>query len=103
MTCPDWCARAHRGTAASGGEHRSHPHSWHTPYGALVATRLRGADGRNRIEVRLVATLPREEDRGRDTARMLVLALDLLARDVLRGRLGRVRDAYQRLTGARVR
>ena len=68
-----------------------------------MATRIRRADGRERLEVRLVAELPASEHRARDTARLLVLAVDLVVRDVLRGRLQRVRDAYRRLTGTRVR
>jgi hypothetical protein len=98
-----WCGGGHRCTAAAGGEHRSHPHTWLTSYGTLVVTRIRRADGRDRLEVRLVAELPGEEPRDRDTARLLVLALDLVTRDVLRGRLERVREAYRRLTGVRVR
>ena len=101
--CPDWCAGAHRCTAAAGGEHRSDPQTWLTTDGTLVATRIRRVDGRERLEVRLVAELPAGEHRARDTARLIVLAVDLVVRDVLRGRLERVREAYRRLTGARVR
>lgn len=55
------------------------------------------------MEVRVSVRLPSGEDRARDAARVLLLAVDLTVRDVLAGRLARTRRAYHRLTGVRVR
>jgi hypothetical protein len=47
--------------------------------------------------------MPNDVALSRDVARSLVFAVDTTILDVLRGKLRRVREAYQRLTGARVR
>lgn len=47
--------------------------------------------------------LPPGAQRAQDLARVLLLGVDLMVRDVLAGRLESLRAAYQRLTGTRVR
>jgi hypothetical protein len=97
-TCPvEWCAGGHRCTAPW-GEHRSDPRAWRTPYGTLVITRIRRADGTDFVEMRAVARLPSDQQVARDMARALATGIDLTIRDVLRGNFDRVRAAYKRLT-----
>jgi hypothetical protein len=98
-THPDWCAQGHR---CALGEHRSEPLRFPAPYGALVATLVRAGD-RTHLEVHATVRLPPGEVRGRDVARLLLVGVDLTVRAVLAGRLGRVRAAYRRVTGVRVR
>jgi len=60
---PQWCARAHHCTAVRlpDGEHVSRPEVWKTSFGRVVATRHRGNDRVNWVELRLVVRLdPRE-------------------------------------------
>lgn len=93
-----WCAGGHR---CQFGEHRSNPQVFRERYGSLVATRVRVGRRRDYLEVRASVRLPDGDEP--DTARLLLLALDLAVRDVLAGRLARARAAYRRLTGVRVR
>ena len=97
---PSWCAGGHR---CGLGEHRSDPQTWLTSYGTIVATRIRRADGRDRLELRAVVDLPGEDVLAQDVARLLAVGVDLTVRDVLHARLARLRRAYHRLTGVRVR
>ena len=103
IPCPDWCAGGHRCTAAGGGEHRSDPHTWLTPYGTLVVTRIREARGQDRLEIRAVVDLPADQAAAHHLGRLLTVGVDLTVRALLAGRLARVRAAYRRATGARVR
>jgi hypothetical protein len=102
VTHPDWCAGGHHCRAPL-GEHRSEPMTFRASYGAQVVTMIR--DGRNQewAEIRAVVRLERGGGLVRDDARRLVLGVDLIIRDVLAGRLRRVKQAYKRLTGTTVR
>src|SRR5947208_16896324 len=83
-TCPvDWCAGGHRCTAPH-GEHRSDPQAWRTPYGTLVITRIRRADGIDFVEMRAVARLPADQEVAKDMARALATSVYVTIRDVLR-------------------
>lgn len=101
--CPPWCAGGHHCTAAGGGEHRSEPQVWVTGYGALIATRVQRANGADWLETRQVIRLRPDVEIARDQAKLLLLGMHLTVLDVLAGKLGRVRQAYRRLTGVRVR
>lgn len=74
---PWWCAADHRCTArfrSGGGEHTSIPEVWRTALGRVVATRHRQADGREHVEVRLVLSLPDDDEAAQDRMRMLIVA-----------------------------
>lgn len=77
---PSWCARDHQCTAAHGGEHRSDPAVWKTPYGRLVAVRIQHVSGAGRLEVRTVVRLPADGSRARTQAANSLLGVDLAMR-----------------------
>ena len=72
-------------------------------YGAQVVTMIRDSRNQEWAEIRAVVRLERGGGLVRDDARRLVLGVDLIIRDVLAGRLRRVKQAYKRLTGMTVR
>lgn len=62
--CPDWCGGGHLCTAQHGypgGEHRSQPLRWVTPYGVLVATRRRTLAGKQAIDITVLVELDQDE------------------------------------------
>jgi hypothetical protein len=93
---PDWCGGGHR---CGLGEHRSDPER----RGLVAGTRIQRPDGRGYLELRATIPLPAGEVAATDRARLAMFAVDLILRVVLTGRLGPLREAYQRLAGATVR
>lgn len=55
------------------------------------------------LELRAAVPLLVNEQDAEDRARLAIWAVDLILRIVLAGKLGPLREAYRRLTGAQVR
>lgn len=70
---PEWCGQGHvcsvDGPAA---QHRSHPVTVDTDTVRLVVTRNRTRAGGDRVEVRVVADLPRDARKARHTTALIV-------------------------------
>lgn len=78
---PSWCAADHRCTArwSSGGEHVSVPEVWKTGIGRVVATRHRQlGGGGEHLEVRVVLSLPTDENNAQRFIRWAIAAIYLV-------------------------
>lgn len=77
---PVWCAGGHHCTAFTmpTGEHVSIPEVWQTSFGRVVATRHRGLDRANRMELRVVLRLDSRERVAQAMCRHLVATVCLL-------------------------
>jgi hypothetical protein len=83
--CPWWCAADHRCTARlryPSGEHRSHPLTWRTPYGVLIATRVQTLGGTPHLDLRASVQLPADEDVARWQGQHLPVGVDLTIRAI---------------------
>lgn len=80
---PVWCAGGHRCTAETmpAGEHVSIPEIWDTDVGRFVATRHRGLDRVNRMELRVVLRLdPRDPVAQRMCRHLMALTYKVVRR-----------------------
>jgi hypothetical protein len=78
----DWCARDHR---CNLGEHRAMPVTLAAnDRGRIVLTRLRAADGRHHVEIRMRITLAASERLARAHLARILTLLDALMRHVVR-------------------
>ena len=78
----DWCARDHR---CNLGEHRAEPVALASNHrGLILLTRLRAADGRQHVEIRMRIALADSEKPARAQLRRILTLLDALLKHVNR-------------------
>jgi hypothetical protein len=77
----DWCARDHR---CNLGEHRALPVTLTADRGLIVLTRLRAADGRHHVEIRMRIALANSEKPARARLARILTQLDALLQHVSR-------------------
>ena len=83
--CPEWCSveRCTLRMGYAGGEHRSEPLVWRTPYGTLITTLVETAAGNGSIEIRADVRLGAQATVARMQAQHLAVGVDLTIRAVL--------------------